>query len=197
MKNLKGGNWGQGYFKLKASDFTDDVMNETADVTLGDAWLDKYTSDYKGNNVIIVRNKIIDNFIKNSIEKEKLKLDLVDENEIVKSQRSHFRHTQGELPYRIKKVENKGKWHPQLNADPRDANKIPFLRKKIQDQRELIRDESHKQFLIAKQNKNIKFFDASMQPLCKKYFLLYKIYGLQRAGFKGILLKVKAKLSHR
>lgn len=196
MKNLKGGNWGQGYFKLKASDFTDDVMNETADVTLGDAWLDKYTWDYKGNNVIIVRNKTIDNFMKNALEKEELKLDLVDENEIIKSQRSHFRHTQGELPYRIKKVENKGKWYPQLNADPRDANKIPIMRKKIQDQRELIRDESHKQFLIAKQNKNIKLFDASMQPLCKKYFLLYKIYGLQRAGIKGILLKAKAKLFH-
>ena len=36
---LFGSNWGLGFFKYKACDFCDDVVAETADVSLGDAWL--------------------------------------------------------------------------------------------------------------------------------------------------------------
>lgn len=34
MSELYGGDWGRRYFKVRASDFTDDVMNEAADITL-------------------------------------------------------------------------------------------------------------------------------------------------------------------
>ena len=42
---LRGQNWGLGYFKTLSSDFTDDVFNETADIVVGDAWLPDYTED--------------------------------------------------------------------------------------------------------------------------------------------------------
>jgi coenzyme F420 hydrogenase subunit beta len=62
ISELFGQDWGQGYFKVEASDFTDDVFNETADITVGDAWLPKYNSDSKGTSVIIIRNKTIESW---------------------------------------------------------------------------------------------------------------------------------------
>jgi len=40
-ESIYGLNWGYGLFKYKACDFCDDVMGETADITIGDAWLPK------------------------------------------------------------------------------------------------------------------------------------------------------------
>ena len=77
-KELLGQNWGQGYFKTHASDYTDDVMNETADVTLGDAWLPEYTKDSKGNNVVVVRNPVINDLIKDGLRSGRLNLDVID-----------------------------------------------------------------------------------------------------------------------
>src|SRR5690554_2395864 len=81
-KELLGQDWGQGYFKTRASDFTDDVMNETADIALGDAWLPEYTKDSKGNNVIVVRHPIIDDLITEGIKSGRLNLDVVDKETI-------------------------------------------------------------------------------------------------------------------
>ena len=112
-KELLGQNWGQGYFKTKASDFTDDVMNETADITLGDAWLPEYTKDSKGNNVIVVRNPVIDDLIREGIESGRLNLDVVDKETIFRSQAAHYRHTHDELAYRLYKKDKLNQWQPK------------------------------------------------------------------------------------
>lgn len=110
MRELRGGDWGQGAFKVSASDFTDDVYNETADVTLGDAWLPEYTKDSKGNNIVIVRNKTIKELVYSGISDGRLGLDKVDETVIKRSQASHYRHTHDELAYRLYKKEIKHIW---------------------------------------------------------------------------------------
>lgn len=51
--------WSMGFFKKRFSDFTDNAFNELADITLGDAWLQDYIKDPKGNNILIVRNETI------------------------------------------------------------------------------------------------------------------------------------------
>lgn len=69
MHELIGHDWGKGFFKRKVSDFTEDMMNEIADVTPGDAWLSEYTKDYMGNNILIVRNERIDQLLKAVLKK--------------------------------------------------------------------------------------------------------------------------------
>ena len=49
VNELYGSNWGWGVFKYKACDFCDDVLAETADLTIGDAWLPRYMDDHEGN----------------------------------------------------------------------------------------------------------------------------------------------------
>src|SRR5699024_6651718 len=66
-KELFTTNWGQGYFKYNACEFCDDVLAETADITVGDAWLPDYQDDYLGTNVITVRNSTILELINKNI----------------------------------------------------------------------------------------------------------------------------------
>lgn len=101
-QDLDGQDWGKGYFKAYSSDFVLDVMNETADITLGDAWLPEYNNDSLGNNIVIVRNEIIQEIIDEGIKAGELKLDIVSEKTIIDSQKAHYRHTQDEYGYRLK-----------------------------------------------------------------------------------------------
>ncbi|MES1060027.1 Coenzyme F420 hydrogenase/dehydrogenase, beta subunit C-terminal domain [Enterococcus faecium] len=124
MKELYGGDWGKGLFKIRASDFTDDVMNETADITLGDAWLPEYTMDSEGNNIVIIRNPIIKRIVEKALTEGRIKLDEISVSKIIESQAAHYRHTQEELPYRLRKKEKRNEWIPKKRVDIREP--IPF-----------------------------------------------------------------------
>lgn len=76
-KELYTTNWGQGFFKYNACEFCDDVLAETADITVGDAWLPGYQDDYLGTNVVTVRNRIILNIIEENIQSDNLYLETV------------------------------------------------------------------------------------------------------------------------
>ncbi|UJF15255.1 Coenzyme F420 hydrogenase/dehydrogenase, beta subunit C-terminal domain [Jeotgalibaca sp. MA1X17-3] len=182
-KELLGQNWGQGFFKPIASDFTDDVMNVTADITLGDAWLPEYTQDSKGNNVVVVRNPRIDDLIKEGIRTGMLNLDKVDNETIFRSQESHYRHTHDELAYRLYKKDKVNKWRPLTIVQ--SSNDIPFLRKKVQDLREEISTESHISYKKAVELDDLDYFKDEMEKLSKKYVLLYKLILIQNKGMFG------------
>lgn len=196
-KELLGQNWGQGYFKTKASDFTDDVMNETADITLGDAWLPEYTKDSKGNNVIVVRNPVIDDLIREGIESGRLNLDVVDKDTIFRSQAAHYRHTHDELAYRLYKKDNANEWRPKKRIEA--SNDIPLLRRKVQDLREEISTKSHIVYKKAVELDDLDYFKTEMGKLSKKYNQLYRLMAVQKKGISGvtkaIIRKVLKKIS--
>lgn len=176
--DLLGQDWGQAWFKVFASDYTDDVFNETADIVLGDAWLPGYTNDSDGNNVVIVRNEIINKIITEAMEAGELKFDVSDKDTIFNSQRSGYRHTYSELPYRLYKRQKEGMEIPKKRVEP--ANTLSFKRRKIQDMREEISISSHIYFKEAVEKDDLKFFLNKMTPLSKKYYRFYKISGLPR-----------------
>lgn len=173
MKELVGGNWGEGLFKVRASDFTDDVMNETADITLGDAWLPEYTKDDKGNNVIIVRNAIIQQIFNDAIKEGTINADSVSEETIYASQAGHFRHTQKELVYRLYKNQRKGIWIPKKRVQP--SKNISWTRRRIQDVREQICLEIPTEYLVAVKNNNLSEFIRKVNKVSRKYKVLYLI----------------------
>lgn len=191
-KELLGQNWGQGYFKTKASDFTDDVMNETADITLGDAWLPEYTKDSKGNNIIVVRNPIIDELIKEGLKSGRLNLDAVDKETIFRSQAAHYRHTHDELAYRLYKKDNANEWRPMKRIEA--SNDIPYLRRKVQDLREEISTKSHIVYKKAVELDDLDYFKTEMEKLSSRYNRLYRLVSIQSKGFWGTLNTVLRKL---
>lgn len=184
-KELMGQNWGQGYFKVKASDFTDDVMNETADITLGDAWLPEYTRDSKGNNVVVVRNVEIDELIKEGIKSGRLNLDVVDKETIFRSQAAHYRHTHDELAYRLYKKDKAKEWRPKKRVAA--SKDIPILRQKVQDLREEISTQSHIIYKKAVELDDLNYFKEEMGKLSKKYVRVYRLINLKNKGITGII----------
>src|SRR5690606_20846723 len=83
--NLYTTNWGQGQFKYNACEFCDDVLAETADVTVGDAWLPEYANDSMGTNIIVVRNSTILKIIEDNKDKE-IQIDEIGAEQVYKSQ---------------------------------------------------------------------------------------------------------------
>ena len=55
--HLADGDWGAGFFQNPACDWCDDVVAETADIAFGDAWVEPYSSDGRGTNVVVVRSR--------------------------------------------------------------------------------------------------------------------------------------------
>lgn len=187
-KELLGHDWGHGFFKINASDYTDDVMNETADVTLGDAWLPEYTKDSQGNNVVVVRNPEINELIIKGIESGRLNLDKVDKETIFKSQAAHYRHTHDELAYRLYKKDKANEWRPEKRVTA--SNDIPFLRKLVQDLRDEISTQSHIKYKKAVELDDFNYFRSEMNKLTKKYRLVYKSISAKKMGIKGITKKI-------
>jgi len=173
MKDLVGGDWGQGPFKVSASDFTDDVMNETADVTLGDAWLPEYTQDSSGNNIIVVRNPVIKSIIECGIASHRVSVDEVDEDTIYKSQEGHYKHTYNELKYRLYKKERARQWHPKKRVNP--SNNLSWSRKRIQDMRERICLKVPIIYVKARKRHDLNYVMKRLKSMSKGYERIYLI----------------------
>lgn len=165
-KDLFVTDWGQGMFKYNACDFCDDVLAETADVTLGDAWLPKYKTDSQGTNIIIIRNAKINSLFNNY--KQELFLDPLNSNQIFQSQVGGFRHRRMGLAYRLFKKDEEGVWRPDKRVRP--SNKMHRKFKNIFDMRSKITIESFKFYREAMEsNKEFDYFKIKMQPTIKEY----------------------------
>lgn len=185
---LLGGHWGHGFFKTKLSDYTDDIFNETADVTMGDAWLPKYTEDGLGNNMIIVRNKDILKIIKEGIKNKKVKADEITPADCMKSQPGLIHHAIDDLPYRLYKRDKKHEWRPKKRL--KASKNIPIMRRKMQDIREDIARQSHIAYKRAVELNDWTYFEKSMNPLLRKYKLMYALMGLKRYGPVWLIRKL-------
>ena len=99
--HLADGDWGAGFFQNPACDWCDDVVAETADVSFGDAWVEPYSSDGRGTNVMIVRSKALHRMIEQARADGRLDLESVDADFIVRTQAAGLRHRRHGLAYRL------------------------------------------------------------------------------------------------
>ncbi|AMC01365.1 coenzyme F420-reducing hydrogenase subunit beta [Aerococcus viridans] len=193
---LYGQNWGWGLFKPVASNFTDDVFNETADIVLGDAWLPEYTTDSKGTNIVIVRNDKIRTLIETAMSEGRLIMDRVDKEKIFESQLSHYRHTHDELAYRLFEADRAGEWRPKKRVKPNQN--LSQFRKQVQDLRKNISNSSHVEYSKAVEKNNYKYFVDQLSKYTNKYTAIYikksRKKMLKDLGFIGVIRKVFKKL---
>lgn len=164
-KSLYTTNWGQGFFKYNACEFCDDVLAETADVTVGDAWLPEYSEDTKGTNVIVVRHPDIQKIFE---EHEKsVYLEEIDSEKVYQSQAGGFRHRREGLSYRLYLKDEANEWRPLKRVEP--SNKHTKKRKKIFGKRYNLSKESFNAYKIAKEKGDFQAFINYMDPLVKDY----------------------------
>ena len=87
-----GTDYASGMFKPKACDFCDDVVGELADISIGDAWLEKYRHNPKGTSLIIVQNSTLLRILEESKSSDILHLDQITTEQAILSQAGGFRH---------------------------------------------------------------------------------------------------------
>ena len=170
---LYGSDWGQGFFKYKACDYCDDVVAETADVVVGDAWLPKYKVDGRGTNVIVVRHPIIRDLLERGLALNQLNLDSIDANEVSRSQSSGLNHRREGLAYRLHLAERKGEWYPPKRIQPSKRHLIYNLQQRQVWRLRLAR-ESHLAFKEAIDKGQFSLFVQRMKPLVQQYRALYQ-----------------------
>jgi coenzyme F420-reducing hydrogenase beta subunit len=153
--NLADADWGAGFFQNSACNFCDDVVAETADLSFGDAWVEPYSSDGRGTNVVIVRSRVLENLLAAGIEEGRLKLEPVDSEFVHETQAAGFRQRREGLAYRLS-------WR-RFRVQPRKrvavgSQKLCARRKLIYRLRSLISAWSHRIFWFARLVRQPKFY---------------------------------------
>jgi coenzyme F420-reducing hydrogenase beta subunit len=100
--HLADGDWGAGYFQNNACNYCDDVVSETADIAFGDAWVEPYSSDGRGTNVVITRSQLVQGLVQDAMREGRLSLEAVDNDFIIQTQAAGFRHRREGLAYRLR-----------------------------------------------------------------------------------------------
>ncbi|WP_199555323.1 Coenzyme F420 hydrogenase/dehydrogenase, beta subunit C-terminal domain [Sandaracinobacteroides hominis] len=167
MSETDGGNWGLGYFKLKACDYCDDVVGETADISIGDAWLPQYIDDWRGTNVIVARSPQMQRLLQSGIDDGSLQLNRISPDEVAQSQDAGLRHRREGLAWRLRKATRAGIWAPPRRVQP--AVLVNPKRRQQLDLRVELAAESHAAFADARRTGEIALFRRRMQPLVHRY----------------------------
>ncbi len=145
--HLVDGDWGAGFFQNSACNYCDDVVAETADIAFGDAWVEPYSSDGRGTNVVITRSKKVQALVDAAIEDGRLALKEVDADFIIETQAAGLRHRREGLAYRLRIAP------PALPLRKRvvpGGEGLPFRRKLVYRSRRWISAGSHRVLAFAR-----------------------------------------------
>jgi hypothetical protein len=102
------------------------VVGETADVSFGDAWVEPYSSDGRGTNVMVVRTRALVDMVEQARSDGRLQLEPADADFIARTQAAGLRHRRDGLAYRL--TWRKG-LTPRKRVEPSAA--LPLRRKLV------------------------------------------------------------------
>lgn len=183
-KELFGMDWGVGLFKYEACDYCDDVFAETADLSIGDAWLPEYVNDYQGTNVMVVRNPELQKILGSAAKEKRISIKAIPVETAVKSQLAGLRHRREGLAYRLWLKQKKGLWFPRKRVRP-NCDHLSLMYRRIFGLRIKISKISHLEFQKAEKKSDITYLVKSIKPLLTQYKLLYLVQKIkQKARLK-------------
>lgn len=171
--HLFGANWGHGFMKYLADDYSDDVIGETADVSIGDAWLPRYVKDSRGDNIVVVRNPTIATLIAKGMKHKELTFDELTPKDVVRSQGPGYRHRREGLACRAGAKKAAGKWYPPSRV-PLDVSRVSPTRIQLYLEREELAMKSHDAFIgsTSVPHAFVKFATAMFLPAVRYSLLL-------------------------
>lgn len=189
VQNLFGTNYNHGFFQYEACNFCDDVVGETADISVGDAWLEEYLDDGEGTSIIVTRHPVMDRIVEDGLEAGRLDLDAVSADTIAESQAGGFRQRREGLAYRLYLADEQDRWRPPKRVEPSKSH-ISEERRKVYDLRMQMTERSHTAFRKALRKGDFEVFREEMGPLLEAYRELYRLKGWERIK-KGIQRRVQ------
>lgn len=165
---LLGGNWGHALFQLNACNYCDDIFAETADVVLGDAWLPEYRADWRGTNILLCRNRLIQSLIDQATSTGELFLQAISPAQAASSQAGNFRHRHEGLALRLADDQSAGLWSPNKRVLA-DHNVVNARRRELIRRRRALSAASHELFAEARRQNALQLFIARITPLVQLY----------------------------
>lgn len=153
--DMADGDWGAGFFQSPACDFCDDVVAETADISFGDAWVEPYSSDGRGTNVVVVRSPAMLSLIEAGRADRRLELEPVDADFVERTQAAGFRHRREGLAYRL--TWRRRGLRPAKRVAP-SADGLALRRRMIYRARHIIAVWSHRVFRVARSTRTPQLY---------------------------------------
>lgn len=181
IKDLFCSDWGRGFFKLNACDYCDDVIGETADVSIGDAWLPRYIDDSEGTNIVTVRHPEVLGLLERHMMD--LHLNDISIDEVIQSQAGGFRHRREGLAYRLYLKDRFDMFRPQKRV--KASADICSRRKKVYEVRSMFVSASEKAYQRAIEVNDFNTIRQSMSALLSMYSYVNR---------EGIVTKVKRRI---
>ena len=185
---VTGGKYNQGALMLPGCEFCDDVVGETADITIGDAWIPRFEADDNGTNLIITRNIELSKILQKASEERRIKLFNITEQEAINSQSGGFRQRREGLSYRLNVKSKENKWFPTKRIKPNQF-KLSILRGLVYKMRSQATFNSREFFVQALIQNNYNLYYNKMN----RFFRLLRIIEII-SRFRGSLtthLKIK------
>lgn len=189
VQNLFGTNYNHGFFQYNACNFCDDVVGETADISVGDAWLDEYLEEGEGTSIIVTRHPMMERIVEEGISEGRLQLDSVSADTVAESQSGGFRQRREGLAYRLHLADEQDKWRPPKRVEPSKSH-VGMERQKVYDLRMQMSEQSHVAFQKALRAGDFEVFRKEMEPLLEDYRELYRLKGWERVR-KGIQRRIR------
>lgn len=189
-KYYYGEDWGLGFFKYKSCDYCDDVFAEVADITLGDAWIKPYSDKKLGTNVIVTRNRELEDILHRGALNKEIELSEIEAKDVINSQAASIRHRRSGLSYRLSRLQSNSEDEIRKRVKPSNNFELNF--KRVQDKRLELRKESTKHFKIALERNDITHFFKGVEKTVNSYYSLKGNTLTNNFLGRRIILKLKA-----
>jgi len=162
-KDFFGYLWSHGFLKYRSCDYCDDVMGETADITVGDAWMPAYVNDPRGTNIVIVRNIELEDVVRQGIADGRLSLSQISADEAAKSQDAGLRHRRQGLSVRLARAIRQKRWTPPKRVIA-GSDRLSLRQRLVYVVREKMSERSHRAFQQALQASDFGIFVRTLTP---------------------------------
>lgn len=139
-----------GYFKLNACNYCDDVFADVADISFMDAWLDPWKSDCTGTNLVITRSVECQSILDDGHYSNEINIEKISAIDIARSQKGVVSNKTEGLAFRLSVLSGQnGKPLLKKRVDPSPAPGF-FKRMMILDTWKV--QEASKKAMIAQQD---------------------------------------------
>ncbi len=152
--------WGDRWFTPGACNYCDDAFAECADAALMDAWLPEYSKESRGTSLILARSQVIAQMIDNGIREQKIILEPIHVDQVIKSQEGVVFTKRDHLGYRLYDDRRNGRKVPHKRVTI-TRPKNPFLWQEIV-KKDRMRTLSRE--LWDPEKPDLKHFIEGMQP---------------------------------
>jgi coenzyme F420-reducing hydrogenase beta subunit len=187
--DVVGGKFNAGALMLPACEFCDDVVGETSDLTIGDAWLPRFESDSQGTNLLVVRNPEINKILNAAFGDDRISIIPLSNEEAANSQSGGFRQRREGLSYRLQRESDAGRILPIKRVQPSEYS-VSNERKKIYDLRTAVTLKSREIFVQALKENDYTFY---VEGLDKEVTSLRRME-IRSSFFSLIVNKINRKL---